>query len=121
MKRLPATTPSKRPAYQRGLRVGNPGNRGGYDTPDAYRIRAAVVAKRARTLEVLGLVVSGDILEPLRARLNAQGKPEVLYGPTKARDRITAAVELGRIAHNLPASGTQVTSLGPLQIVVVAE
>lgn len=51
---LPATTP------RLGLRRGNPGNKGGADKPEAFRIRA-----RQRLAEAKGLeVVSGILQNP---------------------------------------------------------
>ena len=79
------------------LRRGNPGNRGGNHgsgRPDlAVRERARYVAEKAKALDVLGKIVSGDILEMLRA----EGET-VICGPTRSADRIKAAEVLLRVA-----------------------
>lgn len=71
------------------LRRGNPGNRGGNHRsgrPDlAFRERARYLLERARGLEVMGMIVSGDILEMVRAEGDT-----IIYGPTRNADRIRA-------------------------------
>jgi len=75
------------------LRRGNPGNQGGGRPSNALRIRAQVLLERAGALEILGKIVSGEILEPRGP--NAKGM-------IKIRDRIRAFKLLYRIAYGAP-------------------
>src|SRR5262245_16092539 len=105
---LRAKTPSVRPAYQRGLREGNPGNRGGPGRPpNAYRLRARYWEEKSKGLEVLAKIVSGDILESLGTRdvtlEDGTVVSEIIVGQTKNSDRISAAKALHDAAGYAPA------------------
>lgn len=114
---LPAKTPSLRPPYQRGLRRGNPGNVGGTGRPsNAWRLRLRTVLEEAGSSEVIKRIISGDIYEALMA--TKQG--EVVYGPTKNRDRLAAIELASRIGYGLPAPGASAEEEGAVTYVIVA-
>jgi len=116
-RQLPAKTPSSRPAQQRGLRRGNPGNQGGTGRPsNAWRLRLRTVLEEAGSSEVIKRIISGDIYEPLMA--TKQG--EIVYGPTKNRDRLAAIELASRIGYGLPAAGGSVEEDDAVTYVIFA-
>ena len=114
---LPAKPPSIRPAYQRGLRRGNPGNRGGPGRPsNAWRLRLRTVLEEAGSSEVIKRIISGDISEVLGSTKTG----ELIVGTTKNRDRLAAIELASRIGYGLPAPGASTEEEGAVTYVIVA-
>lgn len=94
---------------------GNPDNRGGGDKPDSFRIRAAQRLEEARGLDVMGSILSGDILE----LVGVQKTGEPIIGFTRNADRIAAFRELKDAAGYGPAKPISIEAAGDVQVIVV--
>lgn len=90
------------PSQLRGLRRGNPGNKGGGTPPWAWRdaCRAALVQGNADV--VLRKIISGDLHEEIGQ--SKDGEP--IYGVTKNADRLKAMQLAASYAVGLPVQPT---------------
>lgn len=115
-KNLPARTTAKVPQRHGGSlnSGGTYGNRGGGDKPDSFRIRANAILERAKGLDVLGAIVSGDILELVGSK---NGEP--IIGFTANADRIRAFRELRECAGHGAPSPVKIEAQGDVKVIVV--
>ena len=110
-KNMPAKTPS---AQLASLRQGNPGNCGGGDKTDAFRIRAAQRLEDAKGLDVVARILSGDILEFLGTK---DGTP--IVGFTANDTRIRAFRELRECAGYGSPAPVRIEAQGDVIVQVV--
>lgn len=74
------------------------------------------VLEEAAGSEVIKRMISGDIYEPLMTTKTG----EIIYGPTKNRDRLAAIELASRIGYGLPQAGAPVEAEDAVTWVIVA-
>lgn len=118
--RLPAKPPAPPVEVheKRGRGPGRPfakGNDGGPGRPpNGYRQRARFWEERSKGLEVMARIVSGDILEYL-----GEKDGELIFGPTRNGDRISAYKELRDSAGYAPPRASIEVPEGSVTFVIV--
>lgn len=115
-KNLPARTVATRIQPHGGaLHNGQPGNRGGGDKTQAFRIRAAQRLEEAKGLDVMARILSGDILELVK--ISKLGEP--IVGFTANDTRINAFRELRKSAGYGDPGAVNVETTGDVKVVVI--
>jgi hypothetical protein len=99
----------QRPSKLRGLRVGNPGNRGGGRKPWVFKEEMQRALQEGDAGTVVKKIISGDILEVIAT--SDDGTPVV--GDTKNADRLKAIQIAASYAEGLPVQPT--IDLTPLE------